>query len=144
MDQFDPARVAVRSGHFIGGDYVDEGERRIEVARPSDGVMYASVPVADEAMIDRAVEDAWHAFKTSGWARMAPRERAKILRRFADLVAADVETLAPLESLGSTRPIRDASALGRARSPPKASASTPSSPTRSAATWPRPITIIWA
>ncbi|WP_174362888.1 aldehyde dehydrogenase family protein [uncultured Caballeronia sp.] len=109
MDQFDPARVAVRTGHFIGGDYVDEGERRIDVARPSDGVMYASVPVADAAMIDRAVEDAWRAFKTSGWASMAPRERAKILRRFADLVAADVETLAPLESLGSTRPIRDAS-----------------------------------
>jgi aldehyde dehydrogenase (NAD+) len=40
---------------------------------------------------------------------MAPRERARILRRFADLVAADVETLGPLEALGSTRPIRDAS-----------------------------------
>ena len=41
---------------------------------------------------------------------MAPRERARILRRFADLVAADVETLAPLEAIGSTRPVRDAAA----------------------------------
>ncbi len=113
MDQFDPTRVAVRSGHFIGGEYVDEhaaeGTRRIDVARPSDGIVYASVPVAGDAMVDRAVEDAWRAFRTSGWARMAPRERAKILRRFADLIAADVDHLAPLESLGSTRPIRDAS-----------------------------------
>ena len=109
MDSFDPAAVTVRSGHFIGGEYVDEGARRIEVARPSDGVMYASVPLADADMIDRAVENAWQAFRTSGWRSMAPRERARILRRFADLVAADVETLGPLEALGSTRPIRDAS-----------------------------------
>jgi aldehyde dehydrogenase (NAD+) len=109
MDSFDPAAVTVRSGHFIGGEYVDEGARRIEVARPSDGVVYASVPLADADMIDRAVENAWQAFRTSGWRSMAPRERARILRRFADLVAADVETLGPLEALGSTRPIRDAS-----------------------------------
>ena len=110
MDNFDPDRVVVRSGHFIGGEYVEEGARRIDVARPSDGVIYASVPVADEAMVDRAVENAWQAIRTSNWARMAPRERASILRRFADLIASDVDTLAPLESLGSTRPIRDASA----------------------------------
>ena len=108
MDSFDPAAVTVRSGHFIGGEYVDEGARRNEVARPSDGVVYASVPLADAAMIDRAVENAWQAFRSSGWPTMAPRERAKILRRFADLVAADVDTLGPLEALGSTRPIRDA------------------------------------
>jgi aldehyde dehydrogenase (NAD+) len=108
MDQFDPAAVVVRSGHFIDGEYIDEGASRIEVARPSDGVVYATVPVADDAMVDRAVESAWHAFRTSAWARMAPRDRARILRRFADLIAADAATLAPLEALGSTRPVRDA------------------------------------
>ncbi|MCX4163858.1 MULTISPECIES: aldehyde dehydrogenase [Paraburkholderia] len=108
MDSFDPNDIAIRSGHFIGGAYVDEGARRIEVARPSDGVVYASVPVADAAWVDRAVENAWQAFRTSGWASMAPRERARILRRFADLVAADVAALGRLEALGSTRPIRDA------------------------------------
>jgi len=108
MDSFDPAAVTVRSGHFIGGEYVDEGARRIEVARPSDGVVYASVPLADAEMINRAVENAWQAFRTSGWRTMPPRERARILRRFADLIAADVDTLGPLEALGSTRPIRDA------------------------------------
>ncbi|EIN01340.1 aldehyde dehydrogenase family protein [Paraburkholderia hospita] len=107
MDSFDPGKIVVRGGHFIGGHYVDEGTQRIDVGRPSDGVVYASVPVADATLIDRAVQNGWSAFQTSGWARMAPRERARILRRFADLVAADTETLAPLEALGSTRPIRD-------------------------------------
>ncbi|WP_144114276.1 aldehyde dehydrogenase family protein [Paraburkholderia sp. BCC1886] len=109
MDSFNPADVTIRSGHYIGGDYVDAGaETRIEVARPSDGVVYASVPVADPAMVDRAVDNAWQAFRHSGWARMAPRERAKILRRFADLVEADAPNLGRLESLGSTRPIAQA------------------------------------
>jgi len=100
MDRFDPLTINVRSGHFIGGEYVDAQGPRIEVARPSDGVVYASVPVADSESIDRAVQNAWTAFRTSGWARIAPRERARVLRRFADLVAADAHTLAPLEALG--------------------------------------------
>ena len=110
MESFDPSKIVVRGAHFIGGEYVDAGPQRIDVARPSDGMVYASVPVADAALIDRAVENAWTAFRTSGWPRIAPRERARILRRFADLVAADVDTLAPLEAIGSTRPVRDAAA----------------------------------
>jgi len=108
MDRFDPASIVIRSGHFIGGELIDAGASRIEVARPSDGVAYASVPVADDAMIDYAVQNAFSAFKKSDWARRAPRERARVLRKFADLVAADAATLAPLEALGSTRPVRDA------------------------------------
>ncbi|MDB5782268.1 aldehyde dehydrogenase family protein [Caballeronia mineralivorans] len=107
MDSFNPMEIRVRTGHFIGGVYVDEGHRRIEVARPSDNLAYSSVPVADAAMVDRAVENARAAFRTSGWPSMAPRERARILRRFADLIESDARTLAPLEAIGSTRPVRD-------------------------------------
>ena len=90
------------------------GERRIEVARPSDGVVYASVPLADAGMVDRAVENAWQAFKHSGWARMAPRERAKILRRFAELVEADAPALGRLEVARLDAPDRPGDRLGRA------------------------------
>ena len=78
MDRFDPATIGVRSGHFIGGSYVDDDlGPRIEVARPSDGVLYASVPVADAATIDRAVQNAWAAWRLrcpissrgAGWLR---------------------------------------------------------------------------
>ncbi|MPW23204.1 aldehyde dehydrogenase family protein [Paraburkholderia sp. CNPSo 3157] len=110
MDSFDPGKVAVRSGHFIGGKYINEGTETLQVVRPSDGVAYASVPIANAEMTDRVVENAWTAWRQSGWGQIAPRERARILRRFADLVAADVETLALLEALGSTRPIREAAA----------------------------------
>jgi aldehyde dehydrogenase (NAD+) len=107
MNNFDPSRVTVRSAHFIGGQYL-EGAGVIDVARPSDGMVYAALPLADATLVDHAVEDAWRAFKTSDWARRAPRERARVMRRWAELIEADVETLAPLEALGSTRPIADA------------------------------------
>ncbi|QCP52536.1 aldehyde dehydrogenase [Trinickia violacea] len=110
MDSFDPGQVAVRSGHFIGGKHVEEGAQKLQVVRPSDGVAYASIPVASAEMTDRVIENAWSAWRASGWGQSAPRERASVLRRFADLVAADAETLAPLEALGSTRPIREARA----------------------------------
>lgn len=109
MESFDPSAVRLPRGHFIGGEFVDEGSDRLDVLRPSDGVRYGDIPVADAVMVDRAVESAWHAFRTSPWARTAPRDRAAVLRRFADLVVADTAYLAPLESLGSTRPIAAAS-----------------------------------
>jgi aldehyde dehydrogenase (NAD+) len=108
MACFDPDLVVVRSAHFIGGRYVEASGNVMDVRRPSDGVAYAGLPMGDTELVDRAVQDAWRAFKESGWAQCAPRERAKIMRRWADLIEADVKTLAPLEALGSTRPIGDA------------------------------------
>ncbi len=61
LDHFDPANIVIRSGHFIGSELPDAGASRIDVARPSDGVTYASVPVADDAMVDYAVQNAWTA-----------------------------------------------------------------------------------
>ncbi|WP_440964956.1 aldehyde dehydrogenase family protein [Massilia sp. GER05] len=108
MERFDPDRVAIRSAHFIGGQYVAGGAQAMDVRRPSDGRVYAGVPLADADLVDRAVQDAWRAWKTSNWARCAPRERARVLRRWADLIDADAQVLARLEAVGSTRPLKDA------------------------------------
>lgn len=108
MERFDPDQVAVRSAHFIGGRFVEGDSNALDVRRPSDGRVYAGLPVADADLVDRAVQDSWRAFKTSDWARCAPRDRARVLRRWADLIDADVKTLAPLEAIGSTRPLKDA------------------------------------
>ncbi|WP_020651443.1 aldehyde dehydrogenase family protein [Massilia niastensis] len=107
MERIHPDAVSVRSAHYIGGAYIDD-ELALEVRRPSDGKPYAGLPVASPEMVDRAVQDAWSAFRTSDWARRAPRERARVLRRWADLIELDAAVLAPMETVGSTRPIRDA------------------------------------
>jgi aldehyde dehydrogenase (NAD+) len=106
MDSFDPRLIAVRSAHFIGGHYRD-AQAGMEVSRPSDGQVYAALPLADATTVDEVVSNAWQAFKTSDWASRPPRERARAMRRWADLVEADGAVLAPLEAVGSTRPHKD-------------------------------------
>lgn len=105
MTSFDPASIAVPCAHFIGGRAVTEASETLDVLCPSDGRVYAALPLADWDVVDQAVENAWGAFCNSGWATRAPRERARVLRRWAELIEADVATLAPLEAVGSTRPI---------------------------------------
>ncbi|RZJ62742.1 MAG: aldehyde dehydrogenase family protein [Acidovorax sp.] len=109
MSVFDPNAVAVPSGHFIGGQLVS-GTLRMPVLRPSDGQLHADLPLADRGTVDFAVQNAWQAWRQSDWARRAPRDRARVLQRWADLVEADAPTLAPLEAVCSTRPMRDAAA----------------------------------
>lgn len=106
MDSFDPRLVTVRSAHFIAGQYRDAASG-LEVSRPSDGQVYAELPIADAALVDEAVDNAWQAFKRSDWASCPPRERARVMRRWADLIEADSAVLGPLEAVGSTRPHKD-------------------------------------
>ena len=106
---YDPDAVPVRSGHFIAGAIVED-RPAIEVRRPSDSAVYGAIPEAGEDGVDHAVTSARQAFLGSDWARIEPRRRARILRRWADLLESHVDELAMLESLGSTRPIADARA----------------------------------
>jgi aldehyde dehydrogenase (NAD+) len=109
MKPFDPDRVSVACGHFLDGRPVPGGPTHA-VLRPSDGRAHAELPWADAATVDAAVHSADRAWREVGWAGRAPRERARVLRRWADLVEADRATLAPLEAVGSTRPLHEAAA----------------------------------
>lgn len=106
MNSFDPNSIHIQQAHYINGEYVRQSANHMDVARPSDGVVYAELPIADQMLVDQAVETAWRVQKSSDWASRPPRERARVLRRWADLVEADAE-LAKMEALGSTRPIDD-------------------------------------
>lgn len=107
MADFAPDSVRFSTGHYIGGEVVQTGER-IAVARPSDLVDYADLPVATAETVDRAVTDATQALARSGWATQPPRERARAMRRWADLIEERAVELGRLEALGSTRPIAQA------------------------------------
>lgn len=107
MQLFDPRSIAVSCGHFIDGRVVRDAPQ-MHVLRPSDGQVHGELPLADASTVDAAVQSAWQAWRMSDWARRAPRERARVLRRWADLIEADVARLAPLEAVCSTRPVKDA------------------------------------
>ncbi|MGE0151552.1 MAG: aldehyde dehydrogenase [Reyranellaceae bacterium] len=107
IQAFDPDLVALPSDSFIGGRKAVGQGGEIVVRRPSDGRIAARFPGADAALVDEAVENGWHAFRTADWARGEPRRRGAVLRRWAALVEQHTEELARLESLSSSRVIAE-------------------------------------
>jgi aldehyde dehydrogenase (NAD+) len=102
---FDPESLAFPFHHFIDGKPLAAVAAGPEMRRPSDGRAYGECPVADADLVDRAVQSAKRALKTSGWSDARPRERVKVMQRWADLMEEEAVTLARLEAVSSTRPI---------------------------------------
>lgn len=104
---FNPDTVPMAGGHYIGGYLVSSEEMVLPVVRPSDARIHGHIPDAGVEMVDRAVTEASAALQTSGWGRQAPRERARAMKRWADLITTD-EQLLHVECAGSTRPVGQA------------------------------------
>jgi aldehyde dehydrogenase (NAD+) len=104
---FSPDALKTPIGSFLGGQYVPGDGTEYDVIRPSDGHVIRTERGASANLVDRAVTAASKAYKTSGWAGLPPRARAKILFRWADLVEQNLEEMAQLESLASCRLINE-------------------------------------
>jgi len=103
---FDPRLVTLPNVHFVDGKrLVDAGE--IPVHAPSNGRLLCQLPEAGADLVDHAVCLARDVQIRSGWATCAPRERARVLRKWADLVEENIVELARLETVCSTRPIAE-------------------------------------
>jgi acyl-CoA reductase-like NAD-dependent aldehyde dehydrogenase len=77
---------------LIGGEWVaPAGNQRIEVRSPATLEVVGSVPEGVEADIDAAVAAARRAFDSGPWPTTPPTERAKVIARFAELLAERVE-----------------------------------------------------
>jgi acyl-CoA reductase-like NAD-dependent aldehyde dehydrogenase len=77
-----------------------------DVVNPATEEIVTTVPLADVAATDAAVERASRAFRT--WRQVSPADRGRLLRRFADVVDAHVEELAQLEVRNSGHTIGNA------------------------------------
>ncbi|MEV2249313.1 aldehyde dehydrogenase [Streptomyces sp. NPDC050147] len=80
---------------FIGGELVDPlGKDVIEVVSPHTGQVFARVPHAAPADVDRAVAIARKAFDEGPWPRMTLDERIEIVTRIKDAFALRHEEIA--------------------------------------------------
>src|SRR5664279_588269 len=79
---------------------------QINIINPATEQQVASVDMHDVQEVDRAIERA--ASAATSWRRVTPADRARLLRRFADVVDAHVEELAQLEVANSGHTISNA------------------------------------
>jgi acyl-CoA reductase-like NAD-dependent aldehyde dehydrogenase len=77
-----------------------------EVINPATGVAVAHVPAATVEQVDAAIERSARAY--AAWREVSPGDRARLLRRFAALVDANVDALAELEVRNAGHTIRNA------------------------------------
>lgn len=83
---------------FIDNDWIrPSGNEWFETENPYTGQAWAEVASASEADVDRAVQAADKAFRSQPWAALLPSQRGALLRKLADLVAANAEELAVAE-----------------------------------------------
>jgi betaine-aldehyde dehydrogenase len=103
-------RTPIRDLLFIDGRFVaaQSGET-LTTLNPHDNSPIADVAMAGKADVDLGVAAAQRAFPA--WSRMAAADRGRILLRLADLVEANAEELARLETLDTGHPIKDSRAL---------------------------------
>jgi len=80
---------------FIGGKWVEPiSSRKLEVISPVTEEPVLSYPEAGPADIDRAVAAAREAFDHGPWPRLSPAERARYLRKIAELLAERLNDIA--------------------------------------------------
>jgi len=91
---------------FINGQRVSAKDgSTFECFSPIDGRKLADVASSKAADVDAAVSAARAAFNDRRWAGLSPRERKQAMIRFADLLLANKEELALLETLDMGKPI---------------------------------------
>ncbi len=101
-------RVTTTYPHlFIGGEWVEpRSGRMIESENPATGEVWAEVAEGDAEDIDRAVRAARAAFEGI-WRRTSPDERGRLIGRLADLLEANAERIATLDTMDNGKHIRD-------------------------------------
>lgn len=97
----------LRQQAFIGGVWADaDCGMRAEIRNPADGALLGAVPVMGAAETRRAIDAAAEALP--GWASKPAKERGVILRRWAELMHANVDDLATLMTAEQGKPLAEA------------------------------------
>ncbi|MCB2073587.1 MAG: aldehyde dehydrogenase [Novosphingobium sp.] len=92
---------------FIDGKWRDGGDGETMAAvNPYNQEVWAHVPVASAGDVEEAIAAARRAFDTT-WSKTSPGERARLLNKVADLLDADADRMALLETTDNGKVIRE-------------------------------------
>lgn len=95
---------------YIDGQWVAASNgKTISTFNPANGELLATCADASREDVDKAVKAAWKAWDS--WKKTSPQERAAMLLKIADLIDANAEKLAMVETLDNGKPIRETMAV---------------------------------
>lgn len=95
---------------YIGGKWCDASDgATFKVYNPSNGEQLSSCAEATKKDVDAAVDAAWAAFPE--WKKTTPTQRAEVLLKIADIIDANKDHLAMVETLDNGKPIRETSGV---------------------------------
>ncbi|KQB12298.1 betaine-aldehyde dehydrogenase [Rhodobacter capsulatus] len=99
-------RAQPKASHFVNGAWLEDAAgETIEVIFPGTGEVIAVLHAATPAVIEAALAGAVAAQRA--WGALKPIERARILRRAADLIRDRGAELALLETLDTGKPLQE-------------------------------------
>jgi phenylacetaldehyde dehydrogenase len=91
---------------LIDGKWVAAASgKTFPVYNPATGEVIANVAEGDKEDVDRAVSAARRAFESGPWRKMSPSARGRLMWKLADLLEANTEEFATLESLDNGKPL---------------------------------------
>lgn len=91
---------------LIGGNWqAASNGATLECHNPADGELLSTIPGGTQADVDQAVAAARSALEEGEWASMLPAQRARILWKIADLIEANIDELAELETMDQGKPL---------------------------------------
>jgi gamma-glutamyl-gamma-aminobutyraldehyde dehydrogenase len=96
------------TGHFIDGAHVTSRKgATFTVTNPATGEPLCEAAAGGAEEIDLAVASCRKSFKSGVWRHRAPRDRLAVLQRCAQLIEANAERFALLDTVCMGKPIRD-------------------------------------
>jgi betaine-aldehyde dehydrogenase len=96
------------SSLFIDGQWVSpESGATSDVVNPSDATIVATVDIADDSDVQRAIAAARHAFDATDWPRTTAATRSDLLTRTADLIERERDRIARAETLNTGKALRE-------------------------------------
>lgn len=106
------ARPEIRQTQcFIGGKWIPAASgKTFETIHPASEEAIAQVAEGDKADVDLAVDAARAQFDGGEWSQMDARDRGALMNKLADLIEAEADELAALETLDNGKPIADSRA----------------------------------
>src|ERR1700689_393663 len=97
---------------LIGGKWVAaKSGKTFETVNPANEEVLAMVAEGDKADVAEAAKAARKAFSDGPWSRLSPHQRARFLFRIAELIDANADELAELETLDNGKPVTQSKAI---------------------------------